>query len=182
MKRKISLTLALLIALSTILLVGCSSSSVEVPDGMRLVSTDSDAFYLFAPGGWIDNTSSGAASAYYSDNDRSNVSMTCMSPYSISEDNPPVNAKEYVEVCRAELAAYMPGYEAVGEVSDVVMGGRNGKSFEYTASMGDVTYKYRQVVVVYQDLYYILTYTSTAEGYDLHTADIDKVIENVKFK
>lgn len=158
------------------LLCGCKTAAVEVPSGMKIVSSDADAFYLFVPMTWVTNTSSGSASAYYSDKDRSNVSMTCM----VSEDVTTVEA--YIEKCKAELAVVFDSFTPVGEVTDVVIGERNGKSFEYTAKIGETEYKYRQAVVIYKNLFYILTYTSTPEGFDLHTAEVDDIISKVRFK
>lgn len=176
MKKISAICLAIAALIPALLLTGCSAPGVDVPDGMKLVSSESEAFYLFAPMSWISNDSSGTASAYYSDADRSNVSMTCM----VSDRL--MSLDDYVKVCQAELAAAVPNYAPAGEVSDQVLGGKNGKSFDYTASIGDVNYKYRQIVVIHNNLFYIFTYTSTPEGFDLHLADVEKMISKVQFK
>lgn len=176
MKKHTALFLALAALLSALLTAGCSTSDVEVPDGMKLVSSESEAFYLFAPVTWASNDSSGTASAYYSDADRSNVSMTCMAP---SEN---MSLDDYVTVCQKELEAYIPNYAPVGEVSDTVLGGKNGKCFDYTASIGDTNYKYRQIVVINSNMFYIFTYTSTPEGFDAHIEDVEKIISKIQFK
>ena len=46
----------------------------------------------------------------------------------------------------------------------------------------DVNYKYRQIVVIYKNMFYIFTYTSTPEGYDLHADEVEQIIAKVKFK
>ena len=176
MKKKTALSLAILTLIPLLLLTACGSSGVDVPDGMKLVSSDAEAFYLFVPGTWVPNDSTGIASAYYSDKDRSNVSLTCMVPTDVT------TLDGYVEKCRAELAAAIPNYAPVGEVTDAVLGERNGKSFEYTSSIADVNYKYRQIVVIYKNMFYIFTYTSTPEGYDLHADEVEQIIAKVKFK
>ena len=84
MKKKTELSLAILTLIPLLLLTACGSSGVDVPDGMKLVSSDAEAFYLFVPGTWVPNDSSGIASAYYSDKDRSNVSLTCMVPTDVT--------------------------------------------------------------------------------------------------
>lgn len=176
MKKNIAIILAVITLMSTLLLAGCKVSAVEVPNGMKIVSSDAEAFYLFVPMTWVTNTSSGAASAYYSDKDRSNVSMTCMA----SDDVTTVD--EYVEKCKAELAVVFDDFSPVGEVTDAVIGERNGKCFEYTAKIADTEYKYRQIVVIYKNLFYIFTYTSTPEGFDLHTSDVDNIVSKIRFK
>ena len=125
MKKIIAVLLAISALLSVLVLSGCSVSGVEVPDGMKIVSSENEAFYLFVPISWVSNDSSGTASAYYSDADRSNVSMTCMASDQV------MNIDDYVALCRAELEAVIPNYAPAGEIEDAVLGGRNGKSFDY---------------------------------------------------
>ena len=173
MKKITAAVLAIITLMTVVLLAGCKTSATEVPSGMKIVSSDAEAFYLFVPMTWVTNTSSGAASAYYSDKDRSNVSMTCM----VSEDVTTVD--DYVKKCQAELAALFDSYTPVGEVTDAVIGERNGKCFEYTAKIGETEYKY---VVIYKNLFYVFTYTSTPEGFDLHTADVDNIVSKIRFK
>lgn len=182
MKTKIDLskktvTLITAVLLAAMILTSCSASAVEVPDGMKIISSDEEAFYLFAPMSWVTNSSMGMASAYYSDGDRSNISMTSMVPTDAVS-----SLDGYIAYCKAELEAYLPGFEAVGETEDAVLGGRNGRSFVYRASIGDIDYKYRQVVVTYQSMFYIFTYTSTVDGYELHTDEVETMISNVLFK
>lgn len=172
-----ALTVIAALLLAAIALTSCSSSAVEVPDGMKIISSDEDAFYLFAPMSWVTNSSMGMASAYYSDGDRSNISMTSMVPTDAVS-----SLDGYVAYCKAELEAYMPGFEVDGETEDAVLGGRNGRSFVYRASIGDVNYKYRQVVVTYQSMFYIFTYTSTVDGYESHIDEVETMIANVLFK
>ncbi len=174
MKKITAAVLAIITLMTVVLLAGCKTSATEVPSGMKIVSSDAEAFYLFVPMTWVTNTSSGAASAYYSDKDRSNVSMTCM----VSEDVTTVDVKK----CQAELAALFDSYTPVGEVTDAVIGERNGKCFEYTAKIGETEYKYRQIVVIYKNLFYVFTYTSTPDGFDLHTADVDNIVSKIRFK
>ncbi len=174
-KKTLIMIAALLLA--AMILPSCSASDVEVPDGMKLISSDEEAFYLFVPMSWVTNSSMGMASAYYSDKDRSNISMTCMAP-----TDAVASLDGYVEYCKAELEAYMPGFEVVGETEDAVLGGRNGRSFTYRASINNIDYKYRQVVVTYQSMFYIFTYTSTLEGYELHADEVETMISKVLFK
>lgn len=172
-----TMTVIAALLLAAIILTSCSASAVEVPDGMKIISSDEDAFYLFAPMSWVTNSSMGMASAYYSDGDRSNVSMTSMVPTDAVS-----SLDGYVAYCKAELEAYMPGFETEGETEDAVLGGRNGRSFVYLASIGEVNYKYRQVVVTYQSMFYIFTYTSTVDGYESHIDEVETMIANVLFK
>ena len=39
-----------------------------------------------------------------------------------------------------------------------------------------------QAVTMKDNFFYIFTYTSLAENYDKHTAEIESIISNIKFK
>lgn len=172
MKRIITV---LLCAVMMLCAVSCSGS--DVPDGMRLASSENEAFYLYVPEGWTVNTSGGTASAYYTSADRSNVSMTCM-----LQDDGLTTLEEYETFCREQFTSSLPGYAADGESSSVKLGGQDAVSFEYTATVGKINYKYRQVVTLYKDIFYILTFTSTAENYKSHVEDVAEIVASVVFK
>ena len=51
------------------------SDKVDVPDGMKLASTDERAYRFFVPASWQINKRTDISAVYYSDSDRSNVSV-----------------------------------------------------------------------------------------------------------
>ena len=75
MKRSL-ISLICLMASLVLVLSGCSADGA--PDGYKNVANENDAFYFYVPTTWVSNTSGGTASAYYSSDDFSNVSFTCM--------------------------------------------------------------------------------------------------------
>ena len=163
----------ILCALMLLCFVGCSENA---PDGMKAASSENEAFYLYIPTTWTVNSSGGTASGYLV-TDYSNVSMTCM-----LMDEGLTTLDEYVTYTKAALAEVLKDYEDVGEVTKTKLGSRDAVSFEYSAWSGTVNYKWRQVVTLRSDMFYILTYTSTVENFDSHLEEVDKIIENVKFK
>lgn len=168
--------IAVILSLAAVLCL--SSCSGGAPSGMTTASGDNDAFYLYVPSTWTVNTSGGTASAYIV-TDFSNVSMTCMLP----EDNISTVA-EYVEYTRNALAAALKDYENEndGALTEMTLGGKDAVSFDYSAKMGTVVYKWRQIVTMKSDTFYILTYTSTAENFDSHLEELAQIVENVSFK
>ena len=36
--------------------------------------------------------------------------------------------------------------------------------------------------MIYKNLFYVFTYTSTPEGFDLHTDDVDNIVSKIRFK
>ena len=64
---------------------------------------------------------------------------------------------------------------AIGGVEGGVVGMFSGKS-------GGVEYKFKQAIVLKGEVYYVITYTATAENFDKHLSDVDKMIEHFNIK
>ena len=153
--------------------VGCSA---DAPEGMKAASSENEAFYLYVPTTWTVNSSGGTASAYIV-TDNSNVSMTCM-----LMDEGLTTTEAYAAYAKAALASVLKDYEDIGETTETKLGGKPAVSFEYKAKSGETVFKWRQTVTIKSDTFYILTYTSTAEKFDSHLEELDKITENVRFK
>ena len=185
MKRSLCFLIATL-TLLTLVLSGCSDNAA--PDGYQNAAGDSEAFYLYVPTTWVLNNSGGTASAYYSSDDYSNVSMTCM----VIDPGEMDELEEYKTITLAELESVLPDFKVVEAPVDsdipeedkvpLTLGGRDAISFEYECTLGGETYRYKQVVTLKDDFFYLLTYTSLAENYDKHIEEVDGIVENVTFK
>lgn len=185
MKRSLCFLISILTLLSLVL-TGCADK--EAPDGYQNAAGESEAFYLYVPTTWVLNNSGGTASAYYSSDDYSNVSMTCM----IIDPDEMDELEEYKTITLAELASVLPDFKVVETPVDsdipeedrapLTLGGREAISFEYECTLSGKTYRYMQVVTLKDDFFYLLTYTSLAENYDAHLEEVAGIIENVTFK
>ena len=168
------------LTLLTLVLTGCSDKTA--PDGYQNAAGDSEAFYLYVPTTWVLNNSGGTASAYYSSDDYSNVTMTCM----VIDPDEMDELEEYKAITLAELESVLPDFKVVEtpvdsdipeeEKAPLTLGGRDAISFEYECTLGGKTYRYMQVVTLKDDFFYLLTYTSLAENYDKHLEAIGGII------
>ena len=185
MKRSLCFLISIL-TLLTLVLSGCSDNAA--PDGYQNAAGESEPFYLYVPTTWVLNNSGGTASAYYSSDDYSNVTMTCM----VIDPDEMDELEEYKAITLAELESVLPDFKVVEtpvdsdipeeEKAPLTLGGRDAISFEYECTLGGKTYRYMQVVTLKDDFFYLLTDTSLAENYDKHLEAIGGIIENVTFK
>ncbi len=148
-----------------------------VPEGMKLVTNNDVAYRFFAPESWVVGDAEAASLVYASDTDRSNVTVLSYNPdadgYGVAD------YWEYVEKhYKDTLADYTPASEPVAGK----MGGKNATVYEYTYSMGGVTYKCRQAVCVYSYMIVVMTYTALPENYDTHLPEVEQMQEKLTFR
>ncbi|MBR4062331.1 MAG: DcrB-related protein [Clostridia bacterium] len=185
MKRSLCFLICILTCF-LLVLSGCSES--EAPDGYQNVATDNEAFCFYVPKSWVDNTPSGTASAYYSSDDYSNVSFTCM----VIDPGEMDDLAEYKAISIEELGTVLPNFKVIEnetaddalaeEVAPITIAGRETITFEYECTLSGQTYKYMQAVTMKDDFFYIFTYTSLAENYDSHLEEVNSIISYITFK
>ena len=185
MKRSLLSLLSLFFAL-TLVLTGCSKDGA--PDGYKNVANENDAFNFYVPTTWVSNTSGGTASAYYSSDDYSNVSFTCM----VIDPGKTDTLETYKSTALEEFAEVLPNFKEIAreekldengvKVPDPTIEDRETLVFEYECTLGENNYKYMQAVTMKDNFFYIFTYTSLADNYDKHTAQIEEIISYIKFK
>jgi len=178
MKKSIK-TLVILLAAMLVLPVLAACSDDGVPDGMFAISVSSDPYNVYVPKSWVNNSVSGNTSAYYSNADKSNISVTAMlQDYDIGLET----VDDYMKTVDASLAEVLPGYERVTEFEETTFGGRAAQTFEYTAKVDGKDYKFKQIVTLKGYDFYIFTYTAEASNYDSHAEDVASIISNISFK
>lgn len=183
--KKSLITLICLLTSCILVLSGCSESSA--PEGYQNVATDKESFYFYVPKTWVSNTSGGTASAYYSSDDYSNVSFTCM----VIDPGEMDDLQEYKTITLAELEAVLPDFkivetttddESTEETAPLTIAARETIIFEYECTLSGQTYRYMQAVTMKDDFFYIFTYTSLAENYDKHYEEVGNIISYIDFK
>lgn len=183
--KKSLITLICLLTSCILVLSGCSESSV--PDGYQNVATDNESFYFYVPKAWVSNASGGTASAYYSSDDYSNVSFTCM----VIDPGEMDDLAEYKTITLAELEAVLPDFKIVETTTDdesteetvpLTIAARETITFEYECTLSGQTYRYMQAVTMKDDFFYIFTYTSLAENYNKHIDAVRDIISYIDFK
>ncbi len=180
--KKITAIICLLCAL-TLIFAGCSGNA-EAPEGFKNVAGDSEAFHLYVPNAWTSNNTGGTASAYFSNEDRSNMSFTCL----VIEPDEMDDLEEYKAITLAELERVLPEFELIEQApleegqTPLKIAGKDTLIFEYKCKLGEDVYRYKQAVTMKDDFYYIFTYTALEENYEKHLSDVDASIGYVTFK
>ncbi len=141
--------------------------AADTPAGMKLVSDNTVAYRFFAPEAWLESSATAASQVYVSETDRSNVSVIGYVP-----DEDSFSVADYWEMTEKAYKETFTDYKLLSTTSDgQTMGGRNATVYEYTYTLGGVTYRARQTVCVYSYMVVSMTYTALPENYDAHLAD-----------
>ncbi len=149
---------------------------VEPPAGMKLVTGNDVAYRFFAPEAWVVSDADAAALVYASETDRSNVSVIgYAAPDGYSVANYWEDTEKYY---KDALADYTPTAEPV----ESKLGDKKATVYEYTYSLGGVTYKCRQVICVYSYMIVVMTYTALPENYDAHMAEVEQMQGALTFR
>ncbi len=171
MKKIISI---LLIALVCLGVSACAFDS-DVPDGMQLASNDKVAYCLYVPNTWSLGAASEYASAYYSLEDPSNVSVFFYAPET------DMTVEEYWASFEAEYKATFPTMTVI-ETSNTLLGERAAGKYIFTANVSGEDYKFMQYIAEYGGMIYMLTYTAPIDNFDLHTQEVQAIADNFKFR
>lgn len=156
--------------------VACANKS-DVPDGMQIASGDEVAYKLFVPGGWNITGENGIYGAYYSSTDRSSVIMNSFYP----EDDM-ASIDDYWQACKSSYGETYKNVSIVEEDAQIVFGGKAAFKYVFSAEIDTVSYKFMQIITVHNNMFYVFTYTSTAESYDSHLEDVEKTISEFVFR
>ena len=148
--------------------------NVEIPEGMKLISTDERPYRFFVPESWVTNTKADFSAAYYSSTDSSNVSLQYLILDSFEMDK---TVEEYFTECEERYEKVFESYTLLS-TEDITMDGVAAKKYTYTIVSGGVEYKQMQAIVEKGSTMYVLTYTALPENFDSHLGDVEKMIEH----
>lgn len=176
---KLKALFAILI-LTVMIFSGCAQNSAdtEIPEGMKLFSNEHTDYTAFVPVNWIVDMSTGTLSAYVSSADASSISITAQG----LELDDPKTLDDYWKGYEKDFNSIFKEFEYVGEApTTTTLSGEPANKYVYTAKLGDNQYKYMQVVCIREMTVYVITYTSTPEGYDGNIEDVEKILDNFSF-
>jgi len=172
---KIKRILALICACLTVLsLVSCNKTE-EVPEGMKKISDDSVAYDFFVYTHWL--VDDGVTDcAYFSESDRSNVSMSSYFPDASHET--------VQDFYNATIATYKRDFNnfTIIEEGTTDMHVFDAYQIVYTFTFGETTYKVYQSMTLRDTVMYMFTYTSSPELYDVHIEEVLKMLAELKFR
>ena len=148
-----------------------------VPEGMKLVTDNDVAYRFFAPESWVMGDAEAAALVYASDTDRSNVTVMSYDPKADG-----YGVADYWEYVEKHYKDTLTDYTPASEPAAGKMGGKNATVYEYTYTLGGVTYKCRQAMCVYSYMIVVMTYTALPENYDAHLPEVERMQEKLTFR
>ena len=153
----------------------------EAPEGMREITLAGIHDYsLFVPDAWHTDMQSGIVSAYVSEEDRSNISMT--------NYYPPTGVNTIAAFFDALQTSYQSLYEdyevlhrhAEGD-EPINIGGREGAMYLMRGTHAGVSYRVMQIFFVKSSNIYVFTYTATDALFDTHRATVDDIVAKITF-
>lgn len=151
----------------------------DAPEGMKACFGADVAYRFYVPSDWEIDLDSAIYAAYVKD-DHASVSVV---PYMPTQEH--LSVSEYWDMIR-EQTEKLFGADAM-QVDETkthkeMLGSREATVWEYTLTIGGVTYRYRQYIAAYRSMMYSLTYTATEENFDRHTADVDRMVVAFAFR
>ncbi|MBQ3866670.1 MAG: hypothetical protein II776_07180 [Clostridia bacterium] len=185
MKKTVLKGLAVLLALLlAAFLAACAKKDETVPQGYLDAGTEGVEYRFFYPETWIlDRHDAGMTSAYVSDADFSNVSIT---GFTASAQYPTLAAyaEEYY------FAHFEDNFKNLaveknqdGTLKERVMtvDGCDALSVDYSASFDGETYSFRSYFISFNGSLYTVTYTARAEVFASHLELVEDMVSNLRF-
>lgn len=147
----------------------------KTPSGMKIASNDGINYFFYVPTSWITDLSDDHSYAYYPESGRPNVSVTAYTP----DDT--MTVEQYFELCEEDYKKNLSGYELVGSKERTVSD-RDAVSYTYKTVYGGSEIRIMQTVLVYNDLLYSITYTAQSDSFDAHLSDVEKMLDEFRFR
>lgn len=150
-------------------------TDANVPAGMQIASGDEVEYLFYVPKTWSPDKTNNVYAATAPDG-----SFVSVVPYLPSGEG--ISVKQYFEKSE-EMMKSTSGtrYERISE-KEATLGGGKALQYEYEYTVGDVTYRYLQVIVGYQSMIYNLTYTALPQNFEANRADVEAIIAAFAFR
>ena len=165
---------AIALIMAAAVMTSCKKDENAPPDGMKEAFTETSSFRFYVPERWTVEFSEGIPGAYYSTSDPSSVSVAA---WELVHTDDTVDT--WWEQNVSDLSMVMKDFELV-KTENLTVDGVYAKAYIYTASLGEMNYKFEQVACVKNTVVYLFTYTSLADNFDKHAEDVAKMLENWK--
>ena len=165
---------ALILTLIAILSLTACGANDNAPSGMKLASNEVCDFYFYVPTNWTIDMSTGVSSAYFSEKDRSNMSMTS---YALSGA---MTVDAYWETIKSDYSALFAEMSEP-EIKTTALDGVEAKQYTYVAKAGTEQFKIMQIFCVKGETVYVFTFTATPEKFEEHIDKVALVLAEFRF-
>ena len=190
MKKIISLILIFTLALSFAACKKNDPTGDVIPNGMKLASNPELCEYsLFVPEGWIVDIQTSLTSARVGETDSSSLSVSAFTNASIPESDDMLTKywESYTEDLKSVFDKKDDGSSTFTPSEPETITLKKGEKkvaaikVTYTASLSGTELKYIQVISYDNAYFYIMTFTTTPDGFAKNIDDFNSVIANFTF-
>ncbi len=186
MKTKNLISLVLALVLLCGMMASCSKeteSGLSIPSYMQSIASEMGDYELIVPSEWLVETTQGMTSAYAEDQVRSNITV-CANE--LSTDITTVEA--YWDYFSAQFSAVFTDFTLLeAEPAKITIGSEHqghsveGLQYHYTATVGDVKYRWLQTVCLHKGTIYIITFTTTVDMYEEREEELVEIFRYFYF-
>lgn len=167
-------TLCILAAVLLLSLSACNKDTTA-PAGFVTASGEAARYSFYVPKEWTVDLSTGATSAYFSTEDPSSVSvMTWELPASDT------TLDDWWSMNREDIQMVFQNVEILSE-TDTTIDGVYAKTYVYNATLGEYTYTVQQTAAIQGYEIYLITYTSLADNFAAHEAEVAQMLQYFTF-
>lgn len=182
LKRTALLLAAVITVLLLLALASCSkdTENTDVPDGMVNIASDDSYYSFYVPTTWKYTEGQNTPSAYYANNDASNVSLM-----SFSVEHSDYTVGDWWESFVADFESVYEGFEIISD-EETVLDGVAAVKKVFKGTLSGTEYQFMQVAAMKKESLsapqvVVFTYTSVPSTFDSHNDDVAKMLENFKF-
>lgn len=164
-----------------------SDEGVEIPSGFLLAENEKTDYYFFYPSTWLlDRNDAGMTSAYVSENDFSNVSISAFTASAEYRDLLSYATDYYFPHLSGDLKNLKMDLEQDGKSlkrTDLVIDSCPALAVNYSASFyNDEEYRFRVWFVSKDGYIYTILYTAKTDLFDTHLDEATAIAEGLKFR
>ncbi len=177
MKKLLALILISVFAFS---LVSCKSDFKNANEESDYVY-NSGGYTLFVPNDWTVTLASSSVSASATDG----TSVT-VSPFTFNSNRGIMTVGIGWEEIKTNFETFFGGeYSIINEENkdgELLVDGENAGRYIYIGTVAGVEMKYKSVLVIYNSIFYNITFSSKTDLFDSHEGEFDKIIEYFDFQ
>lgn len=173
-----TITLFAIMLILSLTAASCSKGIDGVPSGMKKLSNDFSDFNMYIPEAWVivSDDSTGYLSAYVSENDRSNITVTAFETEGRYD-----SLAGFWEYYKSDFEAAFSEMTVESE-DNVTLDGYEARAYTYTAITMNVRYKYIQLICIRGETVYLITYHAVPELFAGHVEQFWYIIDKFNFK
>ena len=185
MKQTLRLLTTLLALILMFSLVSCSQESPEAPEGFLLAENEGADYYFYYPETWLlDRTDAGMTSAFVSETDFSNVSVTAFTVSGQYTSLEQYAREYYLKQFSDNFNNLEPEYNQDGSLkrNNLKIDDRDAVTFQYKATFAGEEYSFRAWLISDSGYVYTVLYTAKSDVYENHLSYAELIAENIRFK